>query len=150
MTASLWTLLQLPWSPRETHASTSRPRSGAVRTHSTMRVRVFSADLGARALLELLPVPELRAHVLAFLSGPLEWTTMAVAARFGRLALLQALAEARGHQPRTRRPNDKQEGGNAVLCPSEAVAMARAHGHRDAERWLLEYMATWLHCCRRY
>jgi len=109
-----------------------------------MRVRTEAADVAARVVLDNVPVPELQMHIVSFLAGPLEWHNMAVAARYGCMALLELLDVARIQDapPSQQGTPASRSTTPMVICTSDAVRLAAAHGHRDVVKRLRMREAT--------
>lgn len=109
-----------------------------------MRVRAQAADIGARIVLDNVHIPELQANIVAFLADPLEWRNMAVAARYGRLSLLELLdvARTRFAASNERCSPARRPTMPLIICTSDAVQLAKAHGHLDVVKWLQTREAT--------
>lgn len=109
-----------------------------------MCVRAEAADIAARVVLDNVRVPELQILIVSFLAGPLEWRNMAVAARYGCVVLLELLDVARtlDAAPSQRRASGSRSTAPIVICTSDAVRLAAAHGHRDVVERLRLWEAT--------
>ncbi|GAB9468016.1 hypothetical protein Gpo141_00005344 [Globisporangium polare] len=135
--------LESPQSHKSQHHQRHASTTKANPSRSTLQSLVEGADVAAQFLQLKLPQEELIQQIVDFLvdpsavGGALEWKSVAVAARYGALDLLQIQ-----HLSSCGR-------GRALVCSSDAVDFAAQYGHLQVIQWLHLQYQNQIRCTKR-